>query len=174
MALLRAINLGPNRRVPMAELRERLEAAGFPGVRTYVQSGNIVLESEAEPTALAAELHAYLEAWFGLDVPVVVRTAAELDAVVAASPLADVAENPKYYVVGFLDREPEAEAVAHLRALAAAGERIEHRGREIYTWLPGGQARSKLATALSAPKLGVLCTARNWTTVTTLAEMARS
>ena len=174
MALLRGINLGASRRVPMGELRERLRSAGHPEARTYLQSGNIVLDSGAEPEQLGAELTAQLAEWFGLDVPVVVRAAAELDAVVAANPLAGVAENSKYYVVTFLDREPDPDAVSRLVELARDGEQLVHSGREIYVWHPLGQGRSKLALGLSSAKLGVLATARNWTTVTALAEMARA
>lgn len=174
MALLRGINLGPNRRVPMGELRERLHGGGHPEARTYLQSGNIVLDSDAEPGELAAELTARLAEWFGLDVPVVVRAASELEAVVAANPLGGVAENPKYYVVTFLDREPDPDAVARVAERATDGEQLVHRGREIYVWHPSGQARSKLALGLASEKLGVIATARNWATVTSLAEMARA
>jgi uncharacterized protein (DUF1697 family) len=174
VALLRGINLGASRRVPMGELRERLHAAGYPGARTYLQSGNIVLDSDLGPGELAAELTARLEEWFGFAVPVVVRSGAELAAIVAENPLAALAENPKYYVVTFLDREPDPGAVARLAEQAREGEQLVHQGREIYVWHPGGQARSKLGLGLTAAKLGVLATARNWTTVTALAEMARA
>ena len=158
----------------MGELRERLHSAGHPEARTYLQSGNIVLDSDAEPEQLSAELTTQLAEWFGLDVPVVVRGAAELDAVVAANPLAGVAENPRYYVVTFLDREPDPDAVSRLAGQARDGEQLVHSGREIYVWHPLGQGRSKLALGLASAKLGVLATARNWTTVTALAEMARA
>lgn len=174
MALLRGINLGPSRRIAMAELRDRLHRAGYADARTYVQSGNLVLSSELEPAALEATLHEQLADWFGLDVPIVVRTDVELADVVAANPLGEVAVNPKWHVVTFLSEEPEADAMAALAELAVEGERIEWRGREIYTWYPAGQARSKLAQGTTAPKLGVMATARNWATVTKLLEMARS
>lgn len=173
VALLRGINLGPNRRIPMAGLRERLQEAGYGDVRTYVQSGNIVLSSDAAPGELEAELAARLEEWFGFAVPVVVRTISELEAIVAGDPLAGVVDNPKWYQVTFLSGEADPQAMQTIAELARDGERVVSRGREIYAWHPGGQARSKLALALAGRKLGVTATARNWTTVTALWEMGR-
>jgi uncharacterized protein (DUF1697 family) len=169
--MLRGINLGPNRRVPMADLRALFGDAGYEDVRTYVQSGNVVLESTAKPAELEREAAALISERFGFDVPVVVRTARQLAAVVKHNPLGDVADNPKRYQVSFLAEKPAAAAVRGLEETAAGDERVVCHGREIYSWHPDGVARSKLATALSGKKLGI-ATARNWTTVETLLEMA--
>src|SRR5437763_7312777 len=112
--LLRGINLGPSRRVPMAELRQVLSDAGFEEVRTYVQSGNVVLSTELEPDELAAATSKLIGDRFGFEVPVVVRTGEELAAVVARNPLRDLATNPKRYQVSFLSGEPDPDAVARL------------------------------------------------------------
>src|SRR5947209_18300532 len=109
VALLRGINLGPNRRVPMPALRELLGGAGFEGVRTYVQSGNIVLSGKGSPDAVAQRIRELIAAEFGLEVPVVVRTRDELADVVARDPLAGVVENPKLYQVTFFASEPPGE-----------------------------------------------------------------
>src|SRR2546421_4664363 len=116
--LLRGINLGPNRRVPMPELRRLLTDAGFEDVRTYVQSGNVVLDSELDPDELAATTSKLIGDRFGFEVPAVVRTGDELAAVLARNPLRDVVTNPKRYQVSFLSGEPDPDAVA---ALADAG-----------------------------------------------------
>jgi uncharacterized protein (DUF1697 family) len=173
IALLRGINLGPSRRVPMAELRERLGAAGYEDVATYVQSGNIVLTSTVAPTRLADTLHDELQEWFGLDIPVVVRTAEQLAAVIEANPLADVADEPKRYQVSFLDRALPKRRAEQLAELAAGDERVVVRGREIFAWHPRGVARSKLWNELAGSKLGVVATARNWRTVLELDRLAR-
>jgi uncharacterized protein (DUF1697 family) len=172
--MLRGINLGPTRRVPMADLRALFGEAGYEDVRTYVQSGNVVLESAATPTELEREAAKLISDRFGFDVPVVVRTARELAAVVELNPLGDVADNPKRYQVSFLSAKPHAEVVKALQAAAVEPERVAFHGREIYAWHPDGVARSKLWNALAAKGLGagVTATARNWTTVTTLLEMA--
>jgi uncharacterized protein (DUF1697 family) len=172
--MLRGINLGPTRRVPMAELRALFGEAGYADVRTYVQSGNVVLESAAKPAELEREAAALITERFGFEVPVVVRTARQLAAVVKLNPLGEVAVNPKRYQVSFLTGKPAASAVKALQAAAVGEERVVAHGREIYAWHPEGVARSKLWNALAGKGLGagVTATARNWTTVTTLLEMA--
>jgi uncharacterized protein (DUF1697 family) len=172
VALLRGINLGPNRRVPMADLREHLRSAGFEDVRTYVQSGNIVLSSDLSPRQLEAQLARLLSERFGLDVPVVARTRDELAAVVDANPLGHVADNPKRYQVSFLSKPLDEATVERLQAAAVQSEALVIDGREVYAWHPAGVARSKLWNALAGQGLGVTATARNWTTVTTLLAMA--
>jgi uncharacterized protein (DUF1697 family) len=172
IVLLRGINLGPNKRVPMAELRELFSGAGFEDVRTYVQSGNVVLSGDVDPGALEGRCERLLAERFGFEVPVVVRTRDELAAVVERNPLGDVAHDPKRYQVSFLDAELEEGAVERLMELAAPDERVLADGRELYAWHPDGVARSKLWAELAGTGLGVKATARNWTTVTKLLEMA--
>jgi uncharacterized protein (DUF1697 family) len=169
---LRGINLGPHKRVPMPDLRSLLSEAGFADVRTYVQSGNVVLSSDGRPTDVAAEAERLIASRFGFDVDVIARTAEELSEVVQRNPLADVADNPKRYQVSFCDREPDPRAVERAAALAAPSERLVAIGREVYGWHPEGIGRSKLWGRLAGDGLGVRATARNWTTVTTLLEMA--
>ena len=170
--LLRGINLGPNRRVAMPRLREVLEQAGFEDVRTYVQSGNIVLSSDAAPGAVAERCQRVIAEEFGFDVPVVIRTRDELAAVVKRNPLGKVATDPKRYQVSFLDGKPDPERVKELESLATESEAFAANGRELYAWHPDGVARSKLWNKLAGKALGVTATARNWTTVRTLLEMA--
>jgi uncharacterized protein (DUF1697 family) len=170
--LLRGINLAGKRRVPMAELRGMLSEAGYADVATYVQSGNIVLSSPTALSELETAVSALITEGFGLEVPVVGRTAEELAAIVARDPIPGAAEDPKRYQVTFLAQPPPAAALERLGGLAISTERMAVDGRELYTWHPDGIARSKLAVNLTAKALGVSATARNWTTVTTLAEMA--
>jgi uncharacterized protein (DUF1697 family) len=172
IVLLRGINLGPRNRIAMPQLRTLLEEAGFDDVRTYVQSGNIVLSTRRRPASTAAACEKLIGDELGLDIPAVVRTRDELAQVVRRNPLGDVADNPKRYQVSFLDGEPDPRAVEKLAAAAAGGERVKAIGREIYAWHPDGIARSKMWAALAGKGLGVKATARNWTTVTALLEMA--
>ena len=172
VALLRGINLGPRNRVAMPELRDLLSAAGFKDVRTYVQSGNVVLASDADPAELEAEVERLIAERFDLEVGVVVRTGGELAEVVARNPLADVAVEPKRYQVTFLAEPLGPDQVERLAALAAGSERFLADGRELYAWHPDGVARSKLWAKLGSKGLGVKATSRNWATVTTLLEMA--
>lgn len=172
IVLLRGINLGPTRRVPMADLRAELVRAGFEDARTYLQSGNVVLSSDARPERLARECEQVIGVRFGFPVEVAVRTRDELAEVVRRDPLGALATNPKRYQVSFLSAELDEETVSGLAALAAPSERFVALGRELYAWHPDGVARSKLSAKLAGQGLGVTATARNWSTVTNLLKLA--
>jgi uncharacterized protein (DUF1697 family) len=156
----------------MPKLREALANAGFEDIQTYVQSGNVVLSSTDSAAKVARDFERLLKKGFGLEIPVVVRTRAQLAQVVKRDPLGKVAKNPKRYQVSFLERKPSAAVMRKLEGLAAPSERVVAQGREIYAWHPEGVARSKLWAALAGKDLGVTATARNWTTVTKLLELA--
>jgi uncharacterized protein (DUF1697 family) len=158
----------------MPALREALTEAGFDDVRTYVQSGNVVLSSRASATTVGRKVARVIEDRFGLEIDVVVRTRDELARVVKRDPLRKVAKNPKLYQVTFLTAKPDAKVVKQLEAAALSSEQVVHSGRELYAWHPNGVGRSKLAALLSGPGLGVTATARNWATVTKLLEMANA
>jgi uncharacterized protein (DUF1697 family) len=172
IVLLRGVNLGTRNRLAMPALREALEGAGMDEVTTYVQSGNVVLESAAKPDALARAVEGVIAEDFGLDIPVVVRSRAELAKVLARDPFGDVARQEKLYQVTFCVRKPAKAALAKIAERAVEGERLIAHGREIYAWFPHGVGRSKLAAQLTRQDLGVLATARNWTTVKKLLALA--
>ena len=172
IVLLRGVNLGPRNRVAMAELREALEDAGFADVKTHLQSGNVVLSSNASPDRVARKCEQLIAERFGLEIAVVVRTRKELAAIVKRNPLGKIAKDPKRYQVTFLASKPGAATIGELEDAAAGKEQLVHAGRELYAWHPNGVGRSKLATLLSGPKLGVTGTARNWATVTALLALA--
>jgi uncharacterized protein (DUF1697 family) len=174
IALLRGINLGARNRIAMPKLRTALDEAGFEDVRTYLQSGNVVLSSSDSAANVARDFERLIKKAFGLEIPVVVRTRAQLAQVVKRNPLGKVAKNPKRYQVSFLEKKPSAALVRKLEEVAAPSERMAAHGREIYAWHPEGVARSKLWTELAGKGLGVTATARNWTTVTKLLELAES
>ncbi len=156
----------------MPELRVLLADAGFEDVQTYVASGNVVLSSGLGAVKLGSQCEKLIAERFGFDVDVIVRTRDELAEVVRANPLADVADNPKRYQVSFCDGEPGAPAVEKIVAAAAPTEKLVAIGRELYAWHPDGVGRSKMWNKLAGSGLGVRATARNWTTVTALLQMA--
>lgn len=136
LVLLRGINLGAARRVGMADLRELLESAGYEDVRTHLQSGNVVLSSTTSPRELEAALERRLRERFGFEVPVLVRTRAELAKVVERDPLGAVATNGSRYLVSFLSKKLPARVARELEAADVAPERLAVAGREIYAWHP--------------------------------------
>lgn len=172
IVLLRGINVGAHKRVPMAALRELLTDAGYTEVETYVQSGNVVLSSQDPPDQLERDSERLIAGRFGFEVDVIVRTREQLAEVVKRNPLSDVAVDPKRYQVSFLSAELDPDRRGQLEALTIEPERFIAAGRELYAWHPDGVARSKLWAKLAGTGLGVKATARNWTTVTTLLELA--
>jgi uncharacterized protein (DUF1697 family) len=172
IVLLRGINVGGHRRVPMADLRALLDGLGYEGVRTHLQSGNVILASRASPEQLRRAIERGIAAELGVEVEAFVRTRDELAAVIARDPLGDVADDPSRYLVNFLSAEPDPARVREAAAVDVGPERFVVSGREIYAWHPDGVHASKLAKVLSEPRLGVTATARNWNTVTKLLALA--
>lgn len=172
VALLRGINVGGNRRLKMADLREVFAAAGAHDIATYIQSGNVVFTHPARSQpALAAELEQRIAKKVGLAVPVVLRSAGELARAIADSPFPDADADELH--VAFLATRPPAN-VPPIDARAFAPERCAVIGRDLYLYLPNGMGRSKLAAAVLArpTAIGAGGTARNWRTVLKLSELA--
>jgi uncharacterized protein (DUF1697 family) len=173
IALLRGINVGGHNKVPMADLREALEAAGFEDVKTYVQSGNVALgAAEKSPAKVGRAVEKAIEDAFGFDVAVVVRSRAEIAKLVEDDPLGDVATNPTYRVVVFLAEKLDRSRLDEVDPAAYAPEAFALRDYEIVMWAPDGQRDSKLVKALSEKRTGVVGTARNWRTVEKLLDLA--
>jgi uncharacterized protein (DUF1697 family) len=170
VALLRGINVGGTNKVRMGDLRAMFAASGFPDAQTYIQSGNVVFSATAKEAALVDRLEAVIEETFALQVPVVVRSRAQLAAVAAASPFAGAA--PTAVHVAFLSGRPIASAVAALDPDRSPPDAFAVAGREIYLHYPNGSGRSKLTVDYLERVLGTRATARNWNTVTKLLALA--
>jgi uncharacterized protein (DUF1697 family) len=172
VALLRAINVGGRNRVPMADLRALTQELGYTDVATYVQSGNVVLSAtENRPERVAAHLHEHYSDHFGFDIPVLVRSRAQLRRIVAADPFGAETPDPARRHVYFLDDAVTATRLADLDLDAYAPDALKLAGHELHLSTPDGQGRSKLAQALTPKRLGTTATARNWRTVQTLLDM---
>jgi uncharacterized protein (DUF1697 family) len=154
----------------MGELRELLDG-GYEKVRTHLQSGNVVLSSPLTPRKLEAQLERQLTTGLGMEVRVVVRTRAELAAVIRRDPLGKVATNSSRYLVSFLSKRLPAKVARELEAAEIGSARLVIDGRELYAWYPDGVQRAPLAKLLDDKRLGVLSTARNWNTVTKLLQL---
>jgi uncharacterized protein (DUF1697 family) len=168
VALLRGINLGSKRRVPMADLRELMGELGYEDVRTVLQSGNIIFtgaKAKARET-----LEARLADRYGFKVDVVLRTMDELQAVVDNEPFGDEATDLTRCFVVFLPSGPNAKALQALAEQDFAPDRFEAGGRELYAWCPEGMQNSALMRALGKPGLAETATVRNMSTVKKLLE----
>lgn len=171
-ALLRGVNVGGRRTVPMARLRGVVEGLGHERVATHLNSGNVVLVAPGDPPPerLGAELEAALADDLGFDVDVVVRSRAELDAIVAGNPFADAAaEDPARVLVTFWARD--VTPGASFDPSAYGREQVRWTTREAYVHYADGMGRSRLTPDVLARAAGSAGTGRNWRTVLALQGM---
>jgi uncharacterized protein (DUF1697 family) len=164
-ALLRGINLGGKTVLAMSALKALCEQQGYRSVRTYIASGNVVFTTTAKEPAVRRALEQAIAAHMGRPVAVLVRTAAELEAAIAANPFPDVAGNR--LLVFFLQESPPPDALAGV--VSPDGEQLAVRGRELFVHYPNGMGRSKLKVPLWTG-----ATSRNMNTVRKLAELTRA
>jgi len=163
IALLRAVNVGGTGKLPMSELVRLCERAGFTTVRTYIACGNVLFESALAEAEVKAALEAGLLGFAGKPVGVLVRTGAELAAVLAANPFPQAAPNRTMAI--FLDEPPPADALEQARG--RKDEELALGRREIYVHYGDGMAGSKLVIPAARPG-----TARNMNTIAKLVAMA--
>lgn len=172
VALLRGINLAGKNRLPMQGLSELLTDAGCTDVRTYIQSGNVVFQ--AGP-GLALTIPSLIEKAirdrFGISVPVVTRSAAELRRAAQANPYLARDKDTSLLHVAFLAAKPTAAQIKSLDPDRSPPDEFIVRDRQVYLRLPNGVGRTKLTNAYLDSKLGTTSTLRNWRTVLKLVEM---
>lgn len=172
IALLRGINVGGRNKLPMAGLRELGAELGWTGVRTYIQSGNVVFEASGKPAALEEALEKAIAAKFGFAPAVIVRTAAQLNSLAGANPFPRESDKePHWVLLGVTKKEPKAGAAEAIEAKGQAGERVVEAGGALWFHYPNGVGTSKLSPALIDRAAGSPLTARNWRTMTALIAM---
>ena len=175
VAMLRGINVTGHNIIPMEQLRSHCAALGLKNLKTYVQSGNIVFDAKETPEHWAKAIEGMIKKKFTFDVPVIVRTEAEMEAVFKANPfLEQKGVDAARLYVSFLSDLPGKEGLKALASVAAAEDRFESVGHEIYLYCPGGYGNTKLSNNLVEKKLGTRATTRNWNTVGKLCAMAQA
>jgi len=171
VALVRGVNVGGRTKLAMTDLREAAAACGYEHVRTYIQSGNLVFStSDRSTAAVAGRLRKALAGSTGLDPAVVVRTVAQLRAVVERNPYVGRGEDPAHLHVVFTSGTAKA-SLGSVDLARYVPEEAAAVGQQLYLFLPSGLGRSKLAADLARQK-GPPGTTRNWRTVTKLVAMA--
>ncbi len=167
VSLFRAINVGGNRKVSMADLKAVHEALGLQNVVPYIQSGNVVFHSDKpDAAALRGQIEAAFTARFGFHSDVFVRTPAALAEIIERNPFQGQPDKePRFLVVMFLAARPDEATQAALLKAYAGPEEIHIIGQEAYIYYPEGQGRSKLTANYLEKKLQTVGTARNWNTV---------
>jgi uncharacterized protein (DUF1697 family) len=176
VALLRAVNVSGTKRVTAADLRDFITALGFRDGRALLHSGNLIFRAPAQaPATIEQRLEREAAARLGLQTDIFVRTAGDLEALVARNPFTgEAANDPAHLVVAFLRDAPGAAAERALQAKIAGREAVRCDGRHAYVTYPDGIGESKLTNAVIEKALGTRGTARNWNTVGKLLAAARS
>ena len=173
ITLIRGINVGGNNIVPMKELKAHLTAAGFSGVRTYIQSGNVAFESEITKQAQICEsVQACIETHFGFASQIMALSATRLAKIIKDNPFPDAVDEPKNLHISFLARPAKNANMEKILALKTENERFALTDYAAYAHLPDGVWKSKLAAGLEK-HLGVPATARNWRSAGKILELAR-
>ena len=172
---LRGINVGGNKLVPMADLRALIEKLGFTEVSTLMQSGNAVFRGPAQaPPALEKRFESAVAKRFGFESDCILRTAKEWTALMAENPFPSEARSaPGHLLVVLLREAPRMGAVEAVRAAIKGPEQVGLVGRQLWAVYPVGQGTSKLTLPVIEKALGTRGTARNWNTVTKVAELLK-
>lgn len=172
VVLLRAINVG-GRQAPMASLRAACEAAGFGRVRSYVASGNLLLDTPLPAEEVEREVEAIVARDFGFHSDAIARDRDQWRAIVATAPFPDERETRAKMVHLCLSKRPTApDAATRIAEKAQAGEQVAQIGEVLWIDYAEGVGRSKLTPALLDKAAGSPVTARNWRSVLALRDLA--
>jgi uncharacterized protein (DUF1697 family) len=177
VALLRGINVGGKNKVAMVDLRSLLIGLGFDNVRTHLNSGNAIFTSDGtDKAALAGRIEAAITNELGLEIRTLVRSSRDLQAVVDANPMADLARaEPAKFAVIFLSGRPSPARLAAIDPAEYAPDHCVLVGRELYAHFPNGMGRAKLTWQSAGKWLKQdVATARNWNTVLKLLDLTLS
>jgi len=176
ISFLRAVNVGGHNTIKMNALRALYESLGFRNPQTYVNSGNVVFHSrERNAALLSKKIQDSIEKKFGFRPTVVLRSAIELRAIIAANPFAmrkDI--EPNRFLVTFLAAPPGAEALAAALKIKTDPEELRIVGSEAFIYFPNGMGRPKMSWPAIERALKTTGTGRNWNTVNKLLEIAES
>jgi uncharacterized protein (DUF1697 family) len=171
IALLRGINVGGHKKVPMAELREVLTNNGFQKVQTYIQSGNVVFQSSEDNIQnIELAIQKAIIGHFGFDVPVIVKTNKELQTIFDSYPFSKAKKEKSYFVI--LNKIPELELIQDVEKLSYENEEFIIKKDCIYFFSSIGYGRTKFNMNSFERKLKVKGTSRNYNTMIKLLSLS--
>lgn len=177
IAILRGINVGTGRKVPMADLKKLCENMGLQNVQTYIQSGNVVFEwSRSESISeLETRLQQAFAKAFGFDIPVLIRTSGEWAESLAQNPfLKEENVDIERLHLTCLKELPSPELLEKIKTFQYLPDRYEIIGKNVFVFCAAGYGTSKLVNSFFESKLKTPATTRNWKTVMKLHEMINS
>lgn len=171
IVLLRGINVGGHKKVPMAELRELLSKSGFENVKTYIQSGNVILQSKEKSTEnIESIVRKSIIDHFGFEVPVIAKTRTELQVIFDTCPFSQEKKENSYFVL--LSDIPKAEQVNTVEEITYENEEFDIINDCLYFHSSIGYGNSKFNMNLFEKKLNVSATSRNFKTMIKLLDLS--
>lgn len=176
IALLRGINVSGQKKIRMADLKAHLEELGWEGIRTYIQSGNIIFRShDDDPGLLASAIRQKLKDKYGFDVPTLVLFPEELQRIIENNPFSrDTGAAVNRLYVTFLFSTPGAGPASELQTLKNPNEHFDLQDNYIFLYYPDGYGRAMMNNNAFEKVLKVEATTRNWNTVNKLNEMTQT
>lgn len=170
VVLLRGVMPTGKNKVPMAQLRQVLIDAGFENVRTYIQSGNALLQTDLSASEVEKRVHDLIQQHIGPDLVVVVRTGAQLQKILDGNPFQHHDISRVFFTV--LAQTPPEEKVKQVLAQDYSPEEVVITPEAAYLYIPGSAARSKLSNNFLEKKLGISATTRNFNTIKKMIELS--
>ncbi len=174
ISILRGINVGGSRIVPMKELKSLYEEMGFKNVITYIQSGNVIFEAN-KLSNLPDKIEKKIKEKFQLEVPVIIRSVDEMRNAISANPFIKQKgiDISKLHIT-FLAEAPKKTEMENIKKYDYSPDKFIVLDKEVYLYCPNGYGTSKLSNSFFENKLKVKATTRNWKTVKKLAELGKS
>ena len=171
IALLRGINVGGHKKIPMADLRVLFEKLGLDNVRSYIQTGNVFFESsETSRDALASLIKDEIQDQFGFDVPVLIKAPKDIKAILDACPFSEEKKMNSYFAI--FNKKPEKELIKKLNQIEYPGEEFIITPLAIYFYCAAGYGRVKFSMNFFERKLMVSSTSRNYRTMMKLLTLS--
>ncbi|MGB0806951.1 MAG: DUF1697 domain-containing protein [Salibacteraceae bacterium] len=176
IALLRGINVSGQKKILMAEFRELLSKNGFENVRTYIQSGNVVFESDSSnPNKLGTKIESVIAEHYGFEVPTLILMPDEIEKAVLENPfIKNNAINEEETYFTFLKEEPQPENITQFNEVSYPGETFELIGKVVYYHCSIGYGKAKFTNKMMEKKLGTRATTRNYKTTLKLINMTKN
>lgn len=171
IAVLRGINVGGKRKLPMGDLKSMLMELGYTAVTTYIQSGNVLFKSDTDSTELEGKLEKSIKDKFNYDVPVVVRSVQELGVLINTNPFYTTNSDINKLHLTFLKEQPSAENKKLTESISSEPDKFSVTDKDTFIFCEGKYHQSKLTNNFFEKKLKVGATTRNWKTTLKLYEL---
>lgn len=173
IAILRGINVGGKRKIRMIDLKSLCENLGWKDVETYIQSGNIIFNSDNQNSDLEETLESAIKEKYGFDVPVIVRNSEELQISIDNNPFFNQDAEINQLHLTLLKKKPTQEKSAEIQTQSYEPDKFKIVGKDVFILCVGKYHKSKLINNFFERKFNTGATTRNWKTILKLSELSK-